>query len=521
MFSKTISQKSGRLLTQACLFAAVAAALQLFTIIGLGQSTFGQFVGTVKDPSGAVIPVVMVSVKNLGTSATRTATGDETGSYTVVNLEPGDYEITMEAAGFQKVTRTNLQLLARQIVRVDGVMALSSQAQTVEVSVEAVAPIATEVSNISETKLGRELIDLPIALGSRATGSTSAFATLTTQPGVQIDNDGQISVAGANRDMLSITVDGISTMSARNSAPITELFPSFDGIAEIRVSEVNNTAEFGGISDVTTISKSGTNQFHGGIFENHQNSAFAARNPFSSKVPKLIMNDFGAFGGGPILKDRTFFFADYEGLRLPRQQVLTENVPSLALRNGDLSAYPSQIRDVDGTPFPGNRIPASRISLLSAAILKYLFPLPTPNAAPPNAIANNYVENFPTPISSNQGDVRVDHNIAAGHTVFGRFTYKRREDTRLPCDCTDPTNLNGTAPLGGFQRPENEWSLTGAHNWVVNPRILNEFRAGWTGFHLDRKHSILGSQIEDQLGLTPTLSRAVSSWNEKPSLPTF
>src|SRR5439155_8079541 len=98
MFSKTISQKSGSLLT---LFAAVVAALQFFTVIGLAQSTFGQFVGTVKDPSGAVIPGVMVTVKNLGTSATRTAVGDETGTYTVVNLEPGDYEITMEAAGFQ------------------------------------------------------------------------------------------------------------------------------------------------------------------------------------------------------------------------------------------------------------------------------------------------------------------------------------------------------------------------------------------------------------------------------------
>src|SRR6266568_9012149 len=106
----------------------------------------------------------------------------------------------------------------------------------------------------------------------------------------------------------------------------------------------------GGISDVTTISKSGSNQFHGGIFENHQNSAFAARNTFSSKVPKLIMNDFGAFGGGPIRKDRTFFFMDYEGLRLPLQQVLVQNVPSLALRRGDLSALPQQIKDVDGTP---------------------------------------------------------------------------------------------------------------------------------------------------------------------------
>src|SRR6059036_3756220 len=434
MFSKNFSRK----------LAALVAAVQLFALIGLAQSTFGQFVGTVKDPSGAVIPGVMVTVKNLGTSATRTAVADETGSYTVVNLEPGDYEITMEAAGFQKFTRTNLQLLARQTVRVDGVMPLQSQAQVVEVSTEAVAPTSTEVSNISETKLGRELIDLPIALGSRATGSTSAFSTLTTQPGVEIDNDGYISVAGANRDMLSVTIDGISTMSARNSAPIAELFPSFDGISEIRVSEVNNTAEFGGISDVTTISKSGSNQFHGGIFENHQNSAFAARNPFSSKVPKLIMDDFGAFGGGPIRKDRTFFFADYEGLRLPLQQVLVQSVPSLALRRGDLSVYRNQIRDVDGTPFPGNQIPTSRISPLSLGVMKSLFPLP--NTGAPDTIANNYVENFPTPITSNQGDVRVDHNITSKQSVFVRFTYKDRQNTRPPCNlCTFGIN----SPLNG------------------------------------------------------------------------
>src|SRR5262245_18857036 len=187
MFCKTISRKSGGLLTQVWWLAVVAAAVQLFTVIGLAQSTFGAFVGSVKDPSGAVIPGVMITVKNLGTSVTRTALADETGSYTVVNLEPGDYEITMEQPGFQKVTRSNLPLLARQTVRVDGVMALGAQAQIVEVNAGAVAPIATEVSNISETKLGRELVDLPLSLGARAAGSTSAFSTLTSQPGVEID----------------------------------------------------------------------------------------------------------------------------------------------------------------------------------------------------------------------------------------------------------------------------------------------------------------------------------------------
>src|SRR5437879_8123063 len=334
MFSKTIAHKSGSLLIQVYRLAVLAALLELFAVSGQAQSTFGQFVGTVKDPSGVVIAGCTITAKNLGTSATRTASTDETGSYTMVNLETGDYEITMEQPGFQRVTRTNLPLLARQTVRVDGVMPLLSQAQTVEVNVEAVAPIATEVSNIAETKLGRELIDSPVALGSRASGSTSAFSTLTTQPGVEIDNNGHISVAGSNYDMLSMSIDGISTMSPRNSAPMTELFPAFDGISEIRVSEINNTAEFSGISDVTTISKGGSNQYHGGVFENHQNSALAARNTFSPTVPKVIMNDFGAFPGGPVSipklyngNDRTFFFTASERMRWPHQQVLTQSVP--------------------------------------------------------------------------------------------------------------------------------------------------------------------------------------------------
>src|ERR1700720_730925 len=206
MFSTAIAQKLGRLSARVYAYAVLAAVVQLFTVSSPAQSTFGQFLGTVKDPSGAVVVGCTVTVKNLGTSATRTATTDSTGSYTLVNLEPANYDITMEMTGFQKITRTNVQLLSRQTVRVDGAMTLSSQTQTVEVNVQAEAPINTEVSNIAETKLGRELIDLPVALGSRANGSTSAFSTLTTQPGVEIDNSGNISVAGGKIDMLSMSV---------------------------------------------------------------------------------------------------------------------------------------------------------------------------------------------------------------------------------------------------------------------------------------------------------------------------
>ena len=133
----TIAQKLGRLSARVYVYAALFAVMQLFTAISPAQSTFGEFLGTVKDPSGAVVAGCTVTVKNLGTSATRSAITDTNGTYTVVNLEPGNYEMTMEMTGFQKVSYANLQLLSRQTVRVDGAMALASQAQTVEVNIQA------------------------------------------------------------------------------------------------------------------------------------------------------------------------------------------------------------------------------------------------------------------------------------------------------------------------------------------------------------------------------------------------
>ena len=231
-------------------------------------------------------------------------------------------------------------------------MVVATQAETVSVMAEAAPVIKTEVSNIAETKTGQELVDLPLAVTARSTGSTSALSTLTSQPGVQTDASGNISVVGTKPSMLSTSIDGISSIGPRTSAPLAELFPSNDSIAEIRVSEVNNTAEFGGISDITTISKGGSNSYRGGLFENLQNTVLNARNPFSAARPKTIMNNFGFFVGGPLSipgvyqgKDKTFFFVAGEALRLPKEQVVVSSVPSLALRNGDLSAYSAAIKD--------------------------------------------------------------------------------------------------------------------------------------------------------------------------------
>lgn len=476
------------------------ALVLLCAVSGWAQSTFGSFLGVVRDPSGSVVPNATVSMTNTGTSAKRSATTDQGGSYVFVNVEPGTYELVVNASGFEHSRIPSVILTARETVRLDVSMALGTEAQTV--SVQATAPvIETDVSNLAVTKTGRELEDLPIAITSRASGSTSPITTLTTQPGVLTDNAGNISVAGAKTSMLSVSLDGISTTSPRASAPIAELFPSFSAIAEIRVSEVNNAAEFGGISDVTTISKGGTNQFHGGVFENNQTAALDAKNPFAVIKPHLVMNDFGLDLGGPASipgiyhgQDKTFFFMSYEGLRLPRQTTLTESVPSLALRSGDLSAYPAgSILDPlsPGAPFPGNQIPLTRISTLSQNALKYLFP--DPNVGSSNAIANNYVANFPASITSNQGDIRLDQNISPRQTVFARFTYKRRLVDTAP---------TGTAFAGPTIQPENDYALTVAYNFIVSSRVVNELRAGVSGANSSTGFGITASTIQSELGLT-------------------
>ena len=412
------------------------AGTSAFLLLGLSpasaQSTLASFLGTVKDASGAVVASCVITVENTGTSAHRATVSDSSGSYSMPNLEPGSYTIKMEAPGFQ-AANYRVDLTARETVRVDGLMSVASQSQTVSVVAEAAPVIETEVSNIAETKGSRELVDLPVAITTRGTGSTSAMSTLTAQPGIQTDAGGGISVAGSKPSMLSMSIDGISSMGPRTAGPLVELFPSFNSIAEIRVSEINNAAEFSGISDIATISKSGTNSLHGGAFENVQNDYFNARNTFSATVPRERMNNYGAYLGGPITvphlyhgRDKTFFFMSYEALRLPKQQVLVESVPSLALRNGDLSVYNYSIKQPgNGSPFPNNQIPVNLMSPIALNVLKYLFPLP--NAGAPNAIANNYVENASTPISSDQGDMRIDHAISSKQSAFARFTYKHRD----------------------------------------------------------------------------------------------
>src|SRR6201992_2255992 len=324
--------------------ALVALLACVFSSTAYAQSTFGSIVGTVKDQSGSVVPGATVTLVNQGSSAKHTSVTSASGGYEFLNLDAGTYQVEIQASGFKDQVFDHLVLQARDTQRIDANLAIGAESQTVEVQA-AGDVITTDQPSLATTKTGHELVDLPVAVYSRSNGSTSPILTLTTEPGVQVDDNSNLVVAGTTPALMSYTIDGISSVNVENSGPLNELFPSFNSISEIRVSESNNNAEYSGVADVTTTSKAGTNDFHGGGFENLENTALTAGNPFTGK-PSLHMNDFGGFAGGPVRiphlyngKDKTFFFGSYEGLRLPREFPLVESFPSVDMRSGNLWDY--------------------------------------------------------------------------------------------------------------------------------------------------------------------------------------
>src|ERR1700678_895702 len=466
---------------------ALLACVMSSTMAAYGQSTFGSIVGTVKDQSGSVVPGATVTLVNQGSSAKHTATTSPSGGYEVLNLDAGTYQVEIQANGFKDQVFDHLVLQARDTQRIDANLAVGAESQTVEVQA-AGDVITTDQSSLASTKTGHELVDLPVAVFSRSNGSTSPILTLSTEPGVQVDDNSNLVVAGTTPALMSYTIDGISSVHGEFSGPLTELFPSFHSISEIRISGSNNNAEFSGVADVTTTSKSGTNAFHGGIFENLQNTVLTAGNPFTHSTPTIIMNDFGGFLGGPISiphlysgKDKAFFFMSYEGLRLPRQVPLITNVPSNDMRNGNLVDYlaGTPIFNPDGSSINPANVP---ISPVSANFIKNFFP--APNSGQSTDYQNNYRVNFPAPITSDQADLRLDYTLTSKQSMFVRGTYKTRSVINPPDPNCPGYCINAGSPLtGGFGYPEDDQGVTFSYNYAISGSLVNEFRAGFNGIH--------------------------------------
>jgi len=490
------------------------------------QSTYGAILGTVRDTSGALVVGAQVELLNTGTKATRQLLTDASGSYAFKNIDVGTYTVTITATGFEREALPAIAVTARETRRMDATLKPGAETQTVVVAEDAAPVITTDVSNLAETKIGDELVDLPVAIYSRSAGSTSPISTLTTEAGVQTDDSGNLEVMGTSPALLSVTIDGISSVGVEYSGPVNEMFPSFNSIEEIRVSESNNNAEFSGVADITTVSKAGTNHFHGGVFENHENTVLNSNDAFANAKPKIIMNDFGGTLGGPLTiphllegRDKNFFFIGFEGLRLPRETPMLLSVPSMDMRSGNLTSYlavqgVTAIYQPDGvTPIDASAVPVTPIA---GSLLTYLMPMPNHGAA--GDYGNNYQVNFPSPISANQGDVRLDRTISSKQTIFARFSYKNRQVTTAPsAACTFTYCAEAGSPLqGGYNTPEIDEGLTFAHNYIFSANLMNEFRGGFSAQHTSETQSYATNTLLGQTGLT--VPQPDTQWSEAPQV---
>jgi Carboxypeptidase regulatory-like domain len=440
------------------------------------QSTFGSLVGVVQDKTQAVVPGAKVTIRRLEDNSIRSSTSDQNGSFEFLNLKPGTYALSAQADGFSEFQVPSAELTSRQTLRIDITLGIKSQSQSVEVA-DTVAVINTENAMISDSKDNQQITQLP--LNNRAT-TTSPLAALSLSPNVQQDSSGNIALGGASSAMVNFSVDGISTANVRQNGALQDAYPSQEGISGVRVTSFNNSAEFSQVGDVTFTTKSGTSQYHGSLFEYLQNDALDA-DPygFNGKSPKHF-NTFGGSLGGPLSiphlyngKDKTFFFFDYEGNRRSTAVAQQFLVPTQAERNGDLTAV--------GGPV----ISPANINPTATALLSY-YPLPNVTGQ-----SNFNYENFQsTPGRTDGADLRIDHTINSKQSVYARFSRKNiTEDYANPLLPNDSDSVHNR-------------SLLVSHTWVLTPRLLNEFRFGFTYVTTSVGFPIEGAAALSQLDLT-------------------
>lgn len=316
------------------------------------QTTFGSITGVVTDPSGGAVPRASVTVVNQDTGFTRSDLTSANGVFSVTDLLPGTYRVRVEGKGFSSQERQGVSLSANHVVNVD--FSLSVGATATQIDVQGAPPlINTETSTTSFVKIDTQMLDT--ALLVRQNNSNQGFAIYN--PGVGVNDSGNYYASGARQIDMYWTNDGIVEMQDLTGSGGGPIAPNIENVAEMNFTLANAPAEFKSASSVTTVSKSGTNGFHGSLFYDYNGSRFNSRSFFAKTVPFVVYNDFAASMGGPIRKNKTFFFADFEGSRRHNVAVLASNAPLPQWQTGDFSGLLASGKTIKnpftGQPFPG------------------------------------------------------------------------------------------------------------------------------------------------------------------------
>jgi len=453
----------------ACSLVLSLASLLLVGVPAYGQIS-GSITGTVQDSSGSVIPGATMTASNVGTAAEVTTTTDERGDYTFLLLRAGEYVIIAETDGFQRLVRENVVVRTTETLRLDLTLEVGVITETVTVSEEAPLLQSTQAT------LGHVIGETTITSIPLATRNFTQI--LGTVPGVVGDimnadragtGSDSVSVNGARRGSNNIQVDGAPTSNQLNNAPDGDGTPSLEFLGEFKVLTSLYTAEYGrnqgSIINVTT--RSGTNTFHGAVYHFLRNTKLNARPFFFSERQPSLQNQFGANIGGPIVKDRTFFFFGWESSRQRNgnggSSQLRTRVPNADEING-IFGDRTIMDPTSGELFLNNTIPQSRINPVSKNIQQAFFP--APNFFDPGN-ATNLIAFQTVPTDLDQYTVRVDHRFTDNDSLNGRWYSSSQQDLS--------PFARGLPTFGNLaNRKKKLWGFT--YTKVFSPEFIMEAR---------------------------------------------
>ena len=502
-FSILVKRNSSRLLT-ALLLVLVASALQA-QIVEVGTIT-----GVVTDNSGALIPNAHVTLQNIGTGLTTNSTTDSQGNFVSPPLHPGDYNVVVEAPGFSKVVE-HIRLEVGQRVSADVALTVGTNAETIEVQASGEL-LETESSSVSNLRTEQAVKDLPlngrnfaelIGLGA---GVVPAQTQLVSVPYTQQRGPTSYAFNGLRYQENRLLLDGIGDNENHNGLAVV-IFPPIDAIQEFSEMTADADARYGrgNGGTINLVFKSGTNNYHGEVFEFLRNDVLNAKNYFAtSGKPPLRQNEFGGTFGGPLFNrknPKTFFFADYSGKRLAQGLTYVNTVPYFTLTSTgyDFSAYPAgSIKNpVTKVAYADNFIPLSdaNINSTGANILNFYHQYAQPNIAG-RTTANNFLYSPLLILNEDAFDVRIDHTFTQRDSGFLRYS-QARDSISQPG--TLPNPLVGAVICGPAENPAYQAVLSETH--LLSPTTINAARFGWSRFFVFAQNWNAGLGLPTQLGI--------------------
>lgn len=493
----------------------------------LGIAVWGQnsgIQGVVTDPSGASVPDAAITLTNTATGVVNTARTNERGFYSVPFLPPAFYKVEAAKAGFATVTRENLKLDVDQTARIDFTLRLGAVAETVQVTATA-ALLESETTTMGTVMENKRILEMPLnlrnylelaqsALGVQPARSQGHGARTAGEDGTE----GGFIAVGQRAYQTNVLLDGVDNSSRASGGPLgfqaQAVKPAVDAIGEFKVVTNNNSAEYGYRmgGKVLVSTKSGSNDLHGSLYEFLRNDKLDGTNFFANRSgshkPTLRQNQFGGTIGGPVLRNRTFYFFSFQGTRISRGKSFTSTVPGALARSGSFAqegVNRNRVFDPASTTgdganalraqFPNNVIPASRFDSVVAPIVGQY---PLPNIAGRDSLPNNYFFSPSDNDRANQYDIKIDHNLSDRDRLFARWSIRR--DFKLQ---------NGPLPLSAFGGGLGQTVDLPADNWVgswthsFTPTVFNEARFGFTHYptrfdildreNLNKKYGVKGA----------------------------